>query len=78
MMKNQPLRDILLDAAKMDAPFAMKDVECSSFAYGWVAVNHRSTPVSIPLEGIWHGTQESGPGILPGHSAAFIEREEQP
>ena len=78
MMKHQLVRDILLDTAEMDAPFAMKGVECSCFSHGCVAVNHCSTPVSIPFEGIWHGTQESSPGILPGHSAVFIEREEKP
>ena len=76
LMDHQPLRDILHDAAETDAPFAMKDVECSRFVHGWVAVNHRSTPVSVPLKGVWHGTRECSPGILPGHSAVFIETEE--
>ena len=59
MMKDQPLRDILLDTAEMDAPFAMKGGECSCFSHGWVAVNHRSTPVILmkikPLY-IWRPT----------------------
>lgn len=74
-MRRQPLRDLLAKHAKQDAPFAMKDVECAAFAHGWVVVNHRSTPVSLPLQGVWHGSQESLPGILPGHSCIWIEEE---
>ena len=76
MGQRQPLRDLLAKHAKPDAPFAMKDVECSAFAHGWIVVNHRSTPVSFPLRGVWHGSQESLPGILPGHSSIWIEKKE--
>ncbi len=75
-MKHQPLRDLLAKHAKPDVPFAMKDVECSAFAHGWIVVNHRSTPVSLPLRGVWHGSQESLSGILPGHSSVWIEKKE--
>ncbi|MBR1584299.1 MAG: beta-galactosidase [Clostridia bacterium] len=73
LMCRQPLRDILARHAPMDAPFALTDVECTAFAHGWVAVNHRSTPVSLALNGVWHPSQPAAPGILPAHSCAWIE-----
>lgn len=71
-MEHQPLRDILLDTVEQDAPFALREVECTRFRQGWVVVNHRSTPVAIPLSGKWYAAQECRPGTLPGHSAVYI------
>ena len=74
-MQHPPIPDLLRAHAVPDAPVAMKDVEITAFEHGYVAVNHRSTPVSLPLPGRWHGTQESGSHVLPAHSAVFIEEE---
>ena len=76
LMRMQPLREILWDMVARDVPMALKDVECTRFEHGWVIVNHRSVPVTVPMKGVWHGTQESMPGVLPGHSAVFLETED--
>ena len=76
-MQHQPLYDFLAKHAKPDAPFAMKDVECSAFSHGWIVVNHRSTPITLPLKGVWHSSQESLSGKLPAHSSVWIKEETQ-
>ena len=70
------LRDLLAQGAERDAPMAMKDIECTEFEYGWVVVSHRAAPVRIPIHGSWHGTQPGTEGVLPGHSAVWIEKME--
>ena len=75
MMNHQPLQKILSSTVRPELPAAMKDVECSAFEHGWVAVNHRSVPVKLPFTGIWHGSQRMTDGILPARSAVWIEVE---
>ena len=76
MMQKDPLRDLLAQSAERDAPMAMKDIECTEFEYGWVVISHRAAPVRIPIHGSWHGTQPGTEGVLPGHSAVWIEKME--
>ena len=72
-MAHQPLRDILLKHTVPDTPLAMKDVECAVFDNGYIAVNHRSTPVLLPASSAFLGQQPIGEQILPAHSAVWIE-----
>ena len=74
-MQHPPIPDLLRAHAAPDAPVAMKDVEITAFEHGYVVVNHRSTPVSLPLPGRWHGIQGCGSHVLPAHSAVFFEEE---
>ena len=75
-MEHNPLRDILLAHASPDTPIAMKDVETASFEHGLIAINHRSTPVTLKAAGHWHSQQPVSGTILPAHSAVFIHQEE--
>ncbi|MGN0745353.1 MAG: hypothetical protein ACI4ML_01620, partial [Aristaeellaceae bacterium] len=75
LMARNPLRELLLRHAAPDVPVALKDVECAAFAGGVVAVNHRSTPVRLPLTGEAISQQPMAGGLLPAHSAAFFPRE---
>ena len=72
MMMRHPLRDLLDVCARKDTPFAAKDVEFVPFVYGTVMVNHRSTPVRVPLEGKVYAQRSLTDGMLPARSAAFI------
>ena len=75
-MAHNPLREILLSHAQPDTPVAMKDVECAAFEHGLVVINHRSTPVKLDVSGKWHSQQPVVDGMLPAHSAAFIQKED--
>ena len=85
LMDHPVLRDFLQTHAAMDAPFALRDVECSRFENGWIVVNHRSTAVTmhdmqdmqdILKKGRRIGTWDSAPsgqqGRLEGHSCACL------
>lgn len=73
-MARNPLREILLRHAAPDVPFAMKDIETAAFEHGLIVVNHRSTPVQLPASGGLHGQQPLSGGLLPAHSAVFIQQ----
>lgn len=75
MMRHDPVRDILLRHAAPDTPIALKDVEAAAFTHGLVVINHRSTPVNLPLNGTWYSQQPMSGGILPAHSAAWIKED---
>ena len=69
-MERNVLRDVLLAYAQPDCPLQMKDVECASFANGWIVVNHRSTPVRLPESS---GVIFQREGYeLHGHASAYI------
>ena len=76
-MEHNPLREILLAHAEPDTPIAMKDVECAAFEGGLIVVNHRSTPVELPLDGCIHAQQPTVGRLLPGRCAAFIPKEDR-
>ena len=75
-MEHNPLREILLSHTTPDTPVAMKDVECAAFEHGLVVINHRSTPVKLNGSGEWHSQQPATDGVLPAHSAVFIQKED--
>lgn len=75
-MEHNPLREILLRHTTPDTPFAMKDVESAAFKHGVIVINHRSTPVILPISGMRHSQLPIWGGVLPAHSAAFIQKEE--
>ncbi len=75
LMHHDPLRDILLRHAEPDAPIAMKDVECTVFEHGCMAVNHRSTPIALSLPGRVISQQPMAGNLLPARSAAFVVKE---
>lgn len=77
-MEHNPLRDILLTHAAPDVPIALKDVECAAFEGGLIVVNHRSTPVKLPIPGCACAQQTVSGGLLPARSAVFIPKEETP
>ncbi len=75
-MENNPLRDILLVHTSPDTPIAQKDVEAAAFEHGLIVINHRSTPVKLDVTGKWYAQQPAPDGMLPAHSAVFIQQEE--
>lgn len=75
-MERNPLRDILLAHAAPDTPIAMKDVEAAAFEHGLIVVNHRSTPVTLPIGGKIIAQQPVCGNLLPAHSTAFIQQED--
>lgn len=76
LMKHQPLRDVFVQHTRSYAPFAMPSVECSTFSNGWVVVNHRSTPVSIPLAGMCMPASSVRQAICPPTSACGLRKNE--
>ncbi len=75
-MEHNPLLEIMLCHATPDTPITMKDVETAAFEQGLVVINHRSTSVKLNISGEWHSQQPASGGILPAHSAVFIQRED--
>ena len=74
-MRHNPLRDLLEQYAGKDVPAAQADVECAAFEHGLIVVNHRSTPVCMPDGGRIIAQQTVRDGLLPAHSAAYLELE---
>lgn len=77
-MEHNPLRDVLLAHAAPDTSIALKDVECAAFEHGLIVINHRSTPVELPVEGDIIAQRAVCGKLLPAHSAAFIPTEVAP
>ena len=77
-MEHNPLRDILLSHTTPDTPIAMKDVECADFEHGMIVINHRSTPITLPLHCEGVAQQPGFSKQLPAHSATFIPLEVTP
>ncbi len=70
-MEHHVVRDIVLSCSAPAFP-AMRDVEWHCFERGTIAINHRSTPVSLVGFEVVDATWQGGADSISGHSAAVL------